>query len=180
MFGLRLAEGAELRPLEPWSAGEFAAHVDRVRGDLLPWIPFAKTVVDEESARAYLQGYAERQAAGGGRIFGIWIDGELSGGTLFREFDAEAGVCEVGVWMGAAGRGRALVTRAVRHMIDWAVRTRGIARVEWRCDPDNERSMAAARRLGFTLEATLRSAYVLDGRRRDVQVWALLAEEWPA
>jgi ribosomal-protein-serine acetyltransferase len=82
--------------------------------------------------------------------------GDLVGGTLFRAFDAEAGVCEVGVWLAPQAEGRGLVTRAVRHMLDWAIRVRGIRRVEWRTDPDNARSRAVAQRLGMTLECCAR------------------------
>ncbi|GAA2634506.1 GNAT family protein [Actinomadura fulvescens] len=172
-----LEENTELRPLEPWQAEEFAAHVDRVRDDLLPWIPFARKVVDVESARAFLQSYADRQAADRGRIYGIHADGEMVGGVLFRVFEPSDGVCEVGVWLAPEVRGRGLVTTAVRHMIDWAMNVRGMARVEWRCDPANANSRAAAKRIGFTHEATLRSAWMLDGERRDEEIWVLLKDD---
>ncbi|NKZ05815.1 GNAT family N-acetyltransferase [Actinomadura latina] len=178
MFARTLADGAELRPLEPWQAAEFAEHARKVRADIHAYIPWARTVVDEESARELLQSYAAKQAADRGRIYGIWVDGVLQGGTVFRTFDAERGVCEAGVWLAAGARGRGLVTTAVRHMIDWAFGTRGLHRVEWLCDPRNTASAAVAERLGMTCEGILREAFVLDGERRDTQVWAVLADEW--
>jgi ribosomal-protein-serine acetyltransferase len=178
VFSLRLGEQAELRPVEPWQAEEFAEHVARVRDDISPWIPWATTMTDTAAAKDFLKLYATRLASDTGRLYGIWIDGVLQGGTVFRTFDPAMGKCEVGVWMGKAGQGRGLVTAAVRHMIDWAVGARGMARVEWRCDPENGPSVAAARRLGFTCEGTLREAFVMDGERRDVQVWSILASEW--
>ncbi|MBX6358413.1 MAG: GNAT family N-acetyltransferase [Micromonosporaceae bacterium] len=178
MFAHPLAEGAELRPLEPWQAAEFAAHVERSRAHLAPWLPWATTVADEQSARAFLQQYAEEQARDGGRIYGIWVDGVLSGGTLFRVFDTRLGVCEVGVWLAPEVEGRGLVTRAVRHMIDWAIGVRGMARVEWRTVPENARSIACATRLGMTREAVLRQAFPVNGVRHDVEVWSVLADEW--
>lgn len=178
MFALPLAEDAELRPLEPWQDGEFAVHVDQVRADLAPWIPWAKTVTDAETARAFLQRYADRQTADGGRLYGIWVGGELTGGTLFRLFDTVRGGCEIGVWLGSSAQGRGLITRAARLMMEWAFATRGMARVEWRCDPENARSVAVARRLGMTLEGTRRRAFRLGDEHRDEQIWALLADEW--
>ncbi|MEU8121635.1 GNAT family protein [Spirillospora sp. NPDC049024] len=180
MFARTLAEGAELRPFEPWQAAEFAEHADRVRKDIEQYIPWARTVVDEKSARAFLRAYAERQARDEGRMYGIWVDGVLQGGTVFRTFDAAQGVCEVGVWLAVEARGRGLITEAVRVMIDWAVGVRGMHRVEWLCDPRNAASAAVAERLGMTCEGVLRQAFVLDGERRDVQVWAVLADEWAA
>ncbi|OLT29803.1 GNAT family N-acetyltransferase [Actinomadura sp. CNU-125] len=180
MFAHPLADGAELRPLEPWQAAEFAEHVDRVRADIVRYVPFGREVVDAASARAFLQRYADRQAADQGRIYGIWVDGVLAGGTLFRVFDADRGVCEAGVWLDRAARGRGLVTTACRTMLGWAFGTRGMARVEWLCDPANDASIAVAKRLGMTLEGVQRKAYIDDGESRDLQVWAILDDEWAA
>ena len=102
----------------------------------------------------------------------------LSGGTLFRVFDTRSGMCEVGVWLAPEAVGRGLVTRAARHMIDWAVGERGLTRVEWRAIPGNERSIAVARRLGMRREGVLRKTFPLRGALHDTEVWALLAEDW--
>jgi ribosomal-protein-serine acetyltransferase len=180
VFALSLGEGAELRPLEPWQAAEFAAHIDRIRDHLSPWVPLAHAVTDVDSARSVLQRYADRQAADEGRLYGIHLDGALVGGTLFRVFDLEWGTCEVGVWLTPEAEGRGLVTRAVSRMLDWAFDVRGLSRVEWRNDTDNERSKAVARRLGMSLDGVLRSSFELNGQRRDTEVWAVLADEWRA
>ncbi|NEA23552.1 GNAT family N-acetyltransferase [Actinomadura bangladeshensis] len=178
MFARVIGDGAELRPFEPWQAAEFAEHAERVRKDIEKYIPWARTVVDVESARALLQSYADKQAEDAGRMYGIWVDGVLQGGTLFRVFDTARGVCEAGVWLAREARGRGLVTAAVRVMIDWAVRERGMHRVEWLCAPENTASAAVAERLGMTCEGVHRQAFVLNGEHRDVQVWAVLADEW--
>jgi ribosomal-protein-serine acetyltransferase len=161
--------------LEPWQAAEFAAYVDRVREALKPWIPWAYTVVDEASARAFLQNYADRQAADTGRIFGLYVSGVMQGGLIYRVFNTAQGVCEIGVWLAPEVRGRGLITRASQVLIDWALNVRGMTRVEWQCDPRNQSSVAAARRLGFTHEGIHRKAFYLDGEHRDVQVWAIVA-----
>jgi ribosomal-protein-serine acetyltransferase len=177
MLTSTLQDGAELRALEPWRAGEFAAYVERHRAHLAPWLPWATSITDADGARRWLQAYADRQAADTGRIYGIWLDGVLVGGALFRVFDADAGVCEIGVWLAPDAQGRGLVTKAAQTMIDWAIRERGIARVEWHTVPDNVRSRAVARRLGMTCDGVLREAFELNGTRHDVEVWSLLATD---
>ena len=177
MLALQLGDGAEVRALEPWHADEFAAHVERVREHLRPWVPFASRVVDADSARELLQDFADQQARDTGRMFGIWVDDQLSGGALFRDFDARSGVCEIGVWLAPDVEGRGLVTATVRHMIDWAFRVRGVSRVEWNNSPDNERSRAVAKRLGLTCEGIRRSDFVVNGQRQDIETWSILAHE---
>lgn len=180
MFAYPLTDNAALRPLEPWQAADFAAYVERHRAHLAPWLPWAQIVVDEPSARRWLQSYADRQAADSGRIYGIWLDGALVGGTLFRVFDTASGVCEVGVWLSPEAQGQGLVNRAARCVIDWAVDVRGMARVEWRVDATNTRSIAVAERLGMTRDGVLREVFPLNGVRIDLEVWSVLAHEWRA
>ena len=177
MLGIALTEEAVLRSLEPWRAAEFAAHVDRIREHLRPWLGWATRVVDEASAREFLQNYADEQARDGGRIYGIWVKGELAGGSLFRVFQPRFGVCEIGVWLAPEAEGQGLITRTARLMIDWAVKERGMHRVEWHTVPENTRSIAVAKRLGMRRDGVLRSAYPLGGVRYDVEVYSILASE---
>ena len=179
MLSRPLGDGAELRPLEPWRAAEFAAAIERDRAHLAPWLPWAVTIVDADGARTWLQGYADKLAADAGQVLGIWLDGVLVGGTVFRTFDADRGTCEIGVWLSPRAGGRGLVTRACRVMIDWAFRVRGMSRVEWRAVTSNERSLATAERLGMEREGVLRAAVPVGGGRQDLEVWAVVTGRAP-
>ncbi|MGA5302783.1 GNAT family N-acetyltransferase [Nucisporomicrobium flavum] len=177
MFAIDLGDGAELRPLEPWQAGEFLEHMDRARTYVDPWIPWAARSTDLDSATATLQRYADLAARDAGRIYGIWLAGTLVGGVMLVSFSTRTGVCEVGCWLEPAGTGRGLITRAVGLLLDWALGERGLYRAEWRCRPDNTASSNVARRLGMTLEGTLRGEFAYGGVRHDTQVWAVTAPE---
>jgi ribosomal-protein-serine acetyltransferase len=179
MLTLALGDHAQLRPLEPWQAPEFLAHIDRARPLVDPWIPWASLSTDLASATATLQRYADLLASDSGRIHGIWLDGVLVGGVMFTRFDTASGVCEIGCWLEEAGQGHGLVTLAGRALIDWAFVERGMSRVEWWVAAGNTRSIAAARRLGMTRDGVLRRRYPYRGLRQDSEVWSVLAEEWP-
>jgi RimJ/RimL family protein N-acetyltransferase len=56
----------------------------------------------------------------------------------------------------------------------------GYRRVEWKCDALNERSRAAALRLGFTFEGVFRKHMIVRGRSRDSAWFSFLDDEWPA
>jgi ribosomal-protein-serine acetyltransferase len=175
VFKIDLDDSATLRPLEPWMAPEFLAHMDRARESVDPWIPWASVSTDLESARHTLQRYADKQAATGGGLYGIWLDGTLVGGVMFPNFDPATGNCEIGCWLEPAATGRGLITRACRILIDYAFDTRGMHRIEWRCRPDNTASSAVAQRLGMTLDGVLREQYPWKGVRYDCEVWSLLS-----
>lgn len=180
MFAVPLRANAELRALEPYQAEEFLAHLERARAHIAPWVGASFVASDLDAARAVLQRYADGQAADRQRLYGIWLDGVLVGGTMFVSFDPALGVCEIGCWLEPAAEGQGLITQVVRMMIDWAFRVRGLARAEWCTVPNNSRSVSVAKRLGMSLDGTLRQLYPgPDGLRRDKQVWSVLASEWP-
>lgn len=180
MYATSLGEDAELRPLEPWHAEEFLAHLDRGREYIGQHIPFGTRETDVDSARELLTMFAHRRAEDAGGLHGIWYRGRLVGGVLFRTFDAVQGTAEAGCWLEPSAAGRGLVTRAARVLIDWAVGERGIHRVEWWVSSGNEPSIAVARRLGMTKDAVLRESYPYRGKRHDMEIWSVLAPEWRA
>jgi ribosomal-protein-serine acetyltransferase len=178
MFTEQLSGTAALRPLEVWHAAEFAAHMDRAREHIRPWVGPTFVTDSVAGARSTLARYAENTARDGARIFGIWDAGILVGGVMFVAFDASSATCELGCWLEPAAEGRGLVTPACRALLDWAFFVRGIHRAEWRCRADNARSAAVAARLGMTLEGTLREEWRIGDVFHDTQVWSVLAREW--
>jgi len=80
---------------------------------------------------------------------------------------------EVAYLAGAAGRGRGVMSRAVRLLCGYLL-DEGIGRLELRTHPENEPSQRLARRCGFRREGTERSSIWLHGKRADALVWSLL------
>ncbi|MFE1442406.1 GNAT family N-acetyltransferase [Streptomyces sp. NPDC058739] len=181
MYAISLGDdGAELRPLEPWHAEEFLAHLDRGREFINRFVPFGSRATDVVTAREALQRYADWRAADTASLHGLWLEGKLVGGVLFLNFDAEQGNCEVGCWLEPAATGRGLITRAMRVLIDHAVDNRGMHRVEWIAATGNTPSLNIARRLGMTCEGVRRESHLHHGVRQDLEVWSVLAPEWRA
>jgi RimJ/RimL family protein N-acetyltransferase len=91
---------------------------------------------------------------------------------------SSTGAAQFGYWLAAGARGRGLATRAVTLMTDWLFEL-GAARVFLTIHSENAPSAAVARRAGFTYEGTLRADDVWAGQRKDVDVFAVLPDEWP-
>ncbi|MZD08974.1 GNAT family N-acetyltransferase [Streptomyces sp. SID5785] len=180
MYEIALDDTARLRPLDPWRAEEFLAHLERGRDFIGQFIPFGSTAVDVDSARAALQRYADMRAADTGGLHGIWVDNTLVGGVLSLNVEPERGNAEVGCWLEPAATGRGLITRAMRPLLDWLVDERGMRRVEWVAASGNVPSLNVARRLGFSKEGVRREANPWRGVRHDLEIWSLLAREWPS
>lgn len=84
---------------------------------------------------------------------------------------------EIGFWMGREGRGRGLMTTAVRLVIDYAFAPEGLGlqRILWYAHVGNWASRRLVWRLGFAFEGTIRSHLAQRGERRDAWVATLMA-----
>lgn len=89
------------------------------------------------------------------------------------------GSAEIGYWLGAAGRGQGLVTRAARLAMEYAFSPEGMGlqRVLWQAYVGNWASRRVAWNLGFRFEGTARSQLLQRGVRRDAWIATLLAGE---
>ena len=80
---------------------------------------------------------------------------------------------EVAYLARAEGRGRGLMTRAVRLICEWLLEE-GVGRIELRTHPDNEASQKLAARAGFHREGLERKSIWLHSERQDAIVWSLI------
>ena len=60
---------------------------------------------------------------------------------------------------------------------EWAFAELGLQRLQLRIEPENEVSHAVALRAGYQREGTLRSAFVVRGRRADVVMYSRLPSD---
>jgi RimJ/RimL family protein N-acetyltransferase len=74
------------------------------------------------------------------------------------------------------GRGRGLMTRAVRLLCDWLFEE-GVGRIEIRTHPENEASQRLAERAGFQREGLERRSIWLHDERHDAILWSLLPDD---
>ena len=74
------------------------------------------------------------------------------------------------------GRGRGLMTRAVRLLCDWLFEE-GVGRIEIRTHPANGASQKLAERAGFQREGLERRSIWLHNERQDAILWSLLPDD---
>lgn len=163
-------------PLESDADALFAlVDAERERlGVWLPWVESTRTVEDE---RAFVYGARTGIASGREYLAVIFAGGEVAG-TVGLHLDRLGTSCEIGYWLGSAYEGRGIATCAVRAICDQVFGRLRLHRVEIRTAPDNLRSRAVPARLGFVREGMQRQAErAVDGSFRDLEVWALLADD---
>lgn len=148
---------------------------------LRPWMPWATEKQTVEEAEALCRRFAGNYLLNTDFVLGIWINGELAGGTGFhlRQGALESGNAEIGMWIRASYAGTGLGTRALQVMLEWGFTDWGWKRLVWLCDTRNVASARVAQKNGLHLEGTLRSDRPdVNGERRDTHIFAVLRQEW--
>ena len=82
------------------------------------------------------------------------------------------------IWYSPKSQRSNVNTEAMYLMLCEAFDRLKYRRVEWKCDSLNERSRAAAMRLGFKFEGIFRQHMIIKGRNRDTAWYSMLDSEW--
>jgi RimJ/RimL family protein N-acetyltransferase len=165
-----------LRTLTAADADAFARHVARDLEHLHAHLPWAESAAHPAGARAFLELY-DRGEEGRVTIAGAFDGDALVGGALLLNHKPDLATVEIGCWVAGAAEGLGVARAACAALVEHARAELAVERIEWHCTTTNPRSRALAERLGFQLEGTLRSAYVLHGERYDLDVLSLVGDE---
>ncbi|MGZ5305367.1 MAG: GNAT family N-acetyltransferase [Actinomycetota bacterium] len=107
--------------------------------------------------------------------------GDPVGVVTFMNVDPAMRHLELGnIWFSPRAQHTRANTESVYLMLRESFEVLGHRRVEWKCDALNDRSRAAAERLGFTFEGVFHQHMIIKGRNRDTAWYAMLDREWPA
>ena len=102
------------------------------------------------------------------------------GMAAFMNIDVAHRRLELGhIWYVPGAQRTEANTEATYLMLREAFERLGHRRVEWKCDALNERSRAAALRLGFTFEGVFRRHMIVKGHNRDSAWFSMTDDEWP-
>ena len=178
-FELPVTDDVALRLAEVRLAERYHAMIERNRERLARWERWAETPGTLTDTRSWLESRMLAFAQGRQVPTVVVRDGELVG-SCGAEIDGYTRSASIGYWVDAASEGRGLVTASARALVDHLFAEYPVDRVELRTTADNLRSQAVARRLGCTLDGTLRKASVRGATRVDECVFTLLREDLPA
>lgn len=107
--------------------------------------------------------------------------GKYAGSTRFYDINFEFKTLQLGyTWYGKDFRGTGLNKHCKYLLLRFAFETLGMERVEFRADANNQRSIAAMKSIGCTVEGILRSHMPTYGSeiRRESIILSILREEW--
>lgn len=177
------AQRVVIRCWEPKDAPLLKTAAEQSREHLLPWMPWAERVgVDA------LQDYVDRMRRFRGQfdlgqdfVYGILnLDETRALGGCGLHTRLGEGAREIGYWIHADFINQGLATETSAALTKVAFEILKMKRVEIHCDPNNMRSAAVPKKLGFQMEAVLRKRLKQSETQwRDTMIWTLFVEDYP-
>ncbi len=120
------------------------------------------------------------QAAGRYACFAVVPHGMTAAIGLFQIRELEPGFlsAEWGFAIGSEFWGTGVFVDGAHLVIDFAMQTLGVRRLEARAAVANGRGNGALRKLGAVQEGVLRRSFFRNGQYLDQMLWSILSEDW--
>lgn len=99
-------------------------------------------------------------------------------GDLYFKMDEAGKQAEIGYTFAPKFQGQGLASEAVRKLIDYAFKEKGLHRIYGVTDPRHSRSIAMMKRMGMRQEAHFKESLWFKGTWADDVVFAILEKEW--
>ncbi|QSX32768.1 GNAT family N-acetyltransferase [Shewanella avicenniae] len=167
-----------LKPLAMADSAAFWQHIEQNRAIYQDTIPFVSGTHTLGQLEQLLTANLAKQAQNEAQFYGLWHGTEMAGYLLVREINPQARWAEIGYMLGQQWHGQGIITKACQLLIDDLFDVSAMDKIALCCNDNNHASIAVAKRLGFTLEGTLRQYFVVNQVRRNMCCFGLLREEW--
>lgn len=172
-----------LRCWDPNDTSALKATTAETLDDLKLFMPWAwKEPTSFEDTVMLLRRWRSRFDADEDYVYGIFPPDEsrvLGGCGLHKRVGRDA--LEIGYWVHKDFSGRGFATEAAAAVTRAGFEIHAVKRMEIHCHPDNGRSAAVARKLGYTLEGILRQRInIRPDLLGDVMIWSMLEDEYPS
>lgn len=136
----------------------------------------------EQGMRKYIDDALAARGTGKEYPFIVFdkLSNTYAGSTRFYDIQPAHATLQLGfTWYGENYRGTKLNKYCKLLLLGFAFEQMGAERVEFRADNANQRSVAAMKSIGCTVEGVLRNhGQKADGSRRDSIILSVLREEW--
>lgn len=178
MLHLKVRDNLYLQLLSPAHSQALFNLIDQNRQHLGQWMPFIQGIQQKQDAYYFIASALKEYENTNGFQLGLWLNNTLIGVMGLHLIEWHALKTSIGYWIAQAYEGKGFITDACRSLIHYTFVQMGLNRIEVKLPPDNSKSQAIPKRLGFRYEGLLRQDEWLNGQFIDLAVWGLLKKEW--
>jgi len=123
-----------------------------------------------------------QRSVGSYACFAVTIDATDTAIGIFqlRQLEPGFGTAEWGFALGSAYWGTGVFQEGAELLVNFAIETVGVHRLEARAAVRNGRGNGALRKIGAVQEGLLRKSFLKNGEYLDQALWTILDEDWKA
>lgn len=178
MFQISIDSGLSIRLLMRKDASQLFQLIDQCRNDLRQWFSWVDSMQTKSDCVEVISRWLVEFASETAINVGIFEHDRLVGIVGVHHFDYVNKKTSLGYWLGVEHRGKGMMTKAVKKMVEMAFVDYGMNRVEIRCAVENRPSRRIPERLSFHREGTLRSFEKIRDEYKDHVVYSLLKKDF--
>lgn len=161
--------------LREWRGSDVEVVQEASRDALIPLVTTVPNTAGRTETLAFIDRQHDRLRSGAGYAFAIADLDDRAVGHIGLFF-AGGARASVGYWVGSSHRRRGFAADALTALTSWAMRLERLDRVELYVEPSNEASWRVAEQAGYQREGLLRAWKRVDGRARDMYMYARLTD----
>lgn len=178
MVSILIDDDLLLRTYQPDDAACLFRVVDENRTHLRTWLQWVDGTRKQEHSLQFIQQSIAQQNAQEALALGIFHQQDIIGGIGMHDWNQHLKKAAIGYWIAKSYEGKGIITRCCTRFLDFLFDKLQLNKAELHFVPQNERSAAVARRLGFTLEGIIRQSHERNGTLEDIAITGLLRTEW--
>lgn len=175
---IKIDDQLELQGADPALAVEVFRVLQSQREHLTLWLPWLEHARSVTHIRRLLHDLAAFNEGGQRFTTFIFFNRELVGSIGLMRIYQPHRRAEIGYWLREEYQGRGIITRSCRALIRHGFNNLNLNRLEIHVPAQNTRSLSVPSRLGFRHEGTLHQYALLNNAFQDMEVFALLKEDW--
>ncbi|MCB9033338.1 MAG: GNAT family N-acetyltransferase [Chitinophagales bacterium] len=148
--------------------------IENSRVTLSEWLPWVKHTNTIDDVQNYFLSCINRLENNNGFDLCIHYNNSIVGLIGLHKIDHQNKLTSIGYWLDNEYHGKGIMTKAVDALCNYCFNELQLNRIEIACATENTKSQNIPKRLGFTLEGTLRQRELLNGKFIDHYLFALL------
>ncbi len=140
---------------------------------LSQWLAWPPHCTTKQDFRLFVQRVLHEYAEGKTITCAIVYRGEIVGNCSCFNIDYDRQCLEIGYWLSKHHQGKGIITRVVKHLIDFAFNELNIEKVQLSAAVENQASRNVAERVGMTLEGVLTNQEKIGERILDHAIYGI-------
>jgi len=147
---IQVSDDLRLRLFNSSDASDLFSLVDRNRSYLREWLPWLDFQKSAQDASDFIEGSIERWKKKVALVLAVVNRDSICGVVSFNTIDLQSGHAAIGYWVGEESQGRGIVTQSISALIDYGFEELLLTKITINCAENNKKSIAVAKRLGFS------------------------------